>query len=274
MNNACPECGAIYAVAEKDVGRRIACKKCNASLIVTEQGLEHDGPEAASSKKQETLERDRDRSRDDSGRRRRNRDDDADDRPRKPKGPGFGGVMKKIKSVADIPTWLYGIGLLVTIYSFHTPLLDSATVYSRVGEAQSAEIDNVADAREVNQRNDGKPSEDDRKSLEKRQKEYTKETPRLNEKINSAQAAANKAKWWNVMYRIIGLIVLAFGAIGYLVGEQPQTKRILGAVTIAIILIHVVAPGLQFHFQAGDLEKPVPSMPSSVSNPMAPKMPQ
>jgi hypothetical protein len=202
MNNACPECGAIYAVAEKDVGRRISCKKCNASLIVTEQGLEHDGPDAASSKKQDAPERDRERSRDrdDSNRRRRNRDDDADDRPRKPKGPGFGEIMKKIKSVADIPTWLYGIGLLVTIYSFHTPLLDSATVYSRIGEAQSAEIDNATDAREVNQRNDGKPSEDDRKNLEKRQKEYAKEKPRLSEKIGSAQAAADKAQWWNVMY--------------------------------------------------------------------------
>jgi hypothetical protein len=70
---------------------------------------------------------------------------------------------------------------------------------------------------------------------------------------------------------VLGLILLAFGAIGYLVGEQPQTKRILGAVTIAIILMHVVAPGLQFQLQTGNFEKPTP--PQSWSTPAVPKGP-
>ena len=43
MNNSCPSCGAIYNVAQKDIGRRLKCKKCGSSLMVTEAGLEMDG---------------------------------------------------------------------------------------------------------------------------------------------------------------------------------------------------------------------------------------
>ncbi|MCE9529741.1 MAG: zinc-ribbon domain-containing protein [Planctomycetes bacterium] len=36
MNNACPECGAVYAIMKKDAGRRIACKKCSTLLVIDE----------------------------------------------------------------------------------------------------------------------------------------------------------------------------------------------------------------------------------------------
>src|SRR5882757_1790236 len=39
MNTSCPTCGALYNVAAKDIGRKLKCKKCNTSLIVTEAGL-------------------------------------------------------------------------------------------------------------------------------------------------------------------------------------------------------------------------------------------
>ncbi len=104
-----------------------------------------------------------------------------------------GEILKKIKAVADIPTWLYGFGLLISIYSFHTPMIDSANVSSRIGDAQYAEIENATEIRDLSQHNDGKPSDDDRKAIERKQKEFTKELPRLNEKITSASAAANKA---------------------------------------------------------------------------------
>jgi hypothetical protein len=42
MNNTCPSCGVLYNVAEKDIGRRLRCKKCNVPLKVTDNGLETD----------------------------------------------------------------------------------------------------------------------------------------------------------------------------------------------------------------------------------------
>ncbi|MCS6865340.1 MAG: hypothetical protein RMJ56_00795 [Gemmataceae bacterium] len=46
MNNTCPSCGVLYNVTEKDIGRRLKCKKCNAPLKVTDKGLETDIPTA------------------------------------------------------------------------------------------------------------------------------------------------------------------------------------------------------------------------------------
>ncbi len=42
MNNTCPSCGVLYNVAEKDIGRRLHCKKCHVPLKVTDNGLETD----------------------------------------------------------------------------------------------------------------------------------------------------------------------------------------------------------------------------------------
>src|ERR1700688_316407 len=47
MNNACPSCGAVYAVTGRDIGRKLKCKKCSSALIVTDAGLVLDGPVAS-----------------------------------------------------------------------------------------------------------------------------------------------------------------------------------------------------------------------------------
>jgi predicted Zn finger-like uncharacterized protein len=261
MNNACPECGAVYAVAEKDIGRRIACKKCNAALIVTEQGLEHEPPDLGFSKKEDRADKDRGRDRDDEdrgSRRRRSRNDDAEDRPRKPSGPGAGEILKKFKGVADTATWLYGIGLFLSIYSFYTRTIDIANVYSRMGDQEFAEIEDAADERDTILKNDGKPTEDDKKTREKHKKEFEKRLPALKEEVRSAEASYLKAQWRNTYLRIIGLSLLAFGSIGYLIGEHVQTKRILGAVTIGFVLLAVVAGGANFHLQTGSPDLPMP----------------
>src|SRR5262245_41947227 len=48
MNTACPTCGTEYAVAAKDVGRRIGCAKCGTHLSVTSAGLVADSVSAPS----------------------------------------------------------------------------------------------------------------------------------------------------------------------------------------------------------------------------------
>src|SRR5262245_45392852 len=47
MNNACPSCGAVYAVSAKDIGRKIKCKKCSTSLRVDDTGLVVDATSAS-----------------------------------------------------------------------------------------------------------------------------------------------------------------------------------------------------------------------------------
>ncbi len=267
MNNACPECGAVYAVAEKDVGRRIACKKCNTALIVKDEGLVRDDI-AATSKREDAPDRDRPRARDDDDRprrrdeedddrprRRRDRDDDdVGERPRKPRGPGMGEYIKKLKGMggmADVSTWLYGIGLLLTIYSFFSPQLDRANIAGREGVSDYAKLEDDADERDTAARNDNKPTDAEKESRKKRKLEYDKDKPRLEDKAKYAEAGAKRAQWTNIMLRVIGFVVLAIGAIGYLTGEQSQFKRVLGGVTILLILLQVIGGGVGLLLNVG-----------------------
>jgi hypothetical protein len=48
MKNECPACGAVYSVTPQHIGRRIACKKCGAGLVVEAEGIELAGAAARS----------------------------------------------------------------------------------------------------------------------------------------------------------------------------------------------------------------------------------
>lgn len=273
MNNACPECGAVYAVAEKDIGRRISCKKCSTALIVAEEGLRRDDSKAAvPPKKDDTAERERIRERDedddwssrrksrddddDRSSRRRGRDDDDDrgrDRPaRKRTGPGAGEMLSKLKKAADVATWLYGIGLFLTVYSFFSSRIDEAKEASRRGALIEEGIDMESYRRSINEKPDGKPpTEDERKKLEEKEKDWKKRQNSLNDDVKYAQAGLLRGAWWTVMFRMLGFFLLAFGSIGFLSSEQSQFKRILGGATILLILLQVIGGGLRLDLSGG-----------------------
>ncbi|GEM_PF-2099527 len=264
MNNACPECGAVYAVTENDIGRRIACKKCNARLVVAEEGLVKEDAAAAPPRKEDTGERERDRPRrrDDEereergSRRKRDRDDDAGDAAdavRKIRGPGMGEYLNKMKGVADLPTWLYGIGLFLTIYGFFSVGLDRATTAGRQGKYESERLDWEVYKRGVNDKPDGKaPSADESKRLDEKEKEWNKSTePGLMDSVKFAAASEKKAVWYNVMFKMIGFFLLAFGAIGFLKPDESPLKRILGGATILLILLQVIGGGVGINLQMG-----------------------
>lgn len=278
MNNACPECSAVYAVAEKDIGRRISCKKCNTALIVSEEGLKRDDS-AASPPKKEEAERGRDRDedddrprkRDDDERASRKRDRDDDDRtgrkkdrgddeeehPRERKkrtGPSFfESFANKMKGLADVATWIYGMGLFLTIYSFFAPVIDKSKTAARQGFHDSEKLEFEAFKRSINQKPDGKEAtQDEKKKLDEREKEWEKKTePALNDDIAAARASESKAVWWNVMFRMIGFFLMAFGSIGYLAPEQSNLKRILGGTTILLILLQIIGGGASIGLALG-----------------------
>lgn len=262
MNNACPECGAVYAVAEKDIGRRIACKKCNSALIVAEEGLVRDD-DALPPRKEDSAERIRDRGeeerprkRDDEervGRRRRDREnEETEERPRAPRDLAMGSYLTKLKTVADVPTWLYAIGLFLTVYGFFGPSFDHATTMKRQGAYVSERLDFDIYKRSIVDKPDGKtPTSDETKRLEEREKEWSKKTePALKDDISFAEAAEKKAQWWNVLFKMLGFFLLAFGSIGYLKDEM-NLKRVLGGVTILLILLQVIGGSAGIALQAG-----------------------
>ncbi len=263
MNNACPGCGAVYAVAEKDIGRRIACKKCSASLVVDEEGLKYADEESRGAKANARDPED-DFEQDDAnqGRGQRDADDEDDDKgkrrgkggrnARKSSGINTSKFVSKLKEFADITTWLYCAGLVLTIFSFFAKSLDTANINNRQGKLSQAELNDKSDARSTSLRNDGKPSDADLKAREKRRKAFEEdEKLQLSEDIETARASALKAEWWNLMYRLIGFAILAFASMGYLNQNHSPMKRLLGGVTILLILMQVIGGGVGISINVG-----------------------
>jgi predicted Zn finger-like uncharacterized protein len=288
MNNSCPECGAVYAVAEKDIGRRIACKKCNTALEVTDNGLkrvddfsppnddahgrdrddDRDNPRAArddddhgkrrgADDDDDDRDKKRDRDDDSGGRssRKRGRDDDDEgarssrSSRRERDGIKAGEMLKKLKGLADVSTWLYCIGLVLTIYAFFSPKIDQAKSIGRNGDTLAAEADEEDDVLDFSKLE--KPDESDRKRRDAHQKDYQVEKQRLAIKEKYAKASAKKTEWWARIFGLIGFLLLTFGSLGYLQKQDSQMLRILGAVTILLILLQVILGGTFIGLQLG-----------------------
>ncbi len=260
MNNACPGCGAVYAVAEKDIGRRIACKKCSAALIVADDGLRYDEEAAAPPARREDeperergrdRDRDEDRERDDEdrgSRRRRDRDREETDEEREARrarrAAATADIMNKIKGIGDVATWLYAIGLILTIYAKYAGDIDGARIAGRQGVKIEEEHDLKVAKREIDaKKEEDKRTEykdDEKKEIERLDKKWKERGNELDDNVVYAQTRQQRGIWWNTVYKLLGFILLGFGAIGYLKPEQGPYKRILGGVTIALILAQVV----------------------------------
>jgi predicted Zn finger-like uncharacterized protein len=134
MNNACPSCGAVYAVAAKDIGRKIKCKKCSTALRVDDTGLVVDAPTgsappvavpaAPAPVAAAVVEDDY---------------EDELDRPKKIKKPGraYSGGGDFLAKIGGVPTILFSVGVfLVLWFSFMTPIGEAATARAEAGVDQ------------------------------------------------------------------------------------------------------------------------------------------
>src|SRR5262245_47111110 len=201
MNNTCPECGAVYTVTSKDVGRRIACKKCRSALIVTERGLERDDVVAAEV------------------------DDGPEPRRVAPRsGPSF---FERVRNVADVPTYLFGAGAFMVIYFLFAPLIEQAKVDRREGEVTEAELAKTKRLRATK-------SDADKKKIEE---EWRKESDDLNDRVTQARIGAKQGAYWDRHGMMLGFLLLAFACLGYLSPQQPTIRRIVGAIVLCAMLL-------------------------------------
>ncbi len=257
VNNACPECGAIYAVVEKDIGRRIACKRCATPLVVGEEGLKREDVDGTKVKAAEEEPSPRSRERDDDRERKRDRDDDDrergrsrgrgrdddDDRPARGKarsGPKFGELFAKLKGMGDLPTWLYGIGLFFVVYSFFSPRIDEAKVSARQGNLEELKHAEEILDRLDRAKNKGEFSES-RKTDQKTNKE--KKLDPAEDDLASARTGKLQSQWWNIIFQMFGFIIISFGSLGFLAPHQPPLQRIVGGVTLLLVLLQVIGGG-------------------------------
>lgn len=234
MNNACPTCGAVYAVATKDIGRKIKCKKCGTALLVDDSGLVIDAPVAVVAP---AATRDEDF---DTG------DDAAIARKKSKKyserGPGinFGAFFAK---VGGIPTILFTIGLFLVIWFTFMPLVGEAATL-RASESKSQlqlDMNNKLKALLPKGKRQEELSGDDLKQyLDKAkpiQEEYAKKLSEADEDAAASRVTNIRDIYWERLGTLFGFLFLAFGCLGYLRTDQTLILRIVAAVVLTFILM-------------------------------------
>jgi len=238
MNNACPTCGAVYAVAAKDVGRKIKCKKCSTSLIVADSGLVVDSPPSAASPPPGTgtaaplvaaavIE------------------DDEDDasvvkskKVKKPydraaNGPPF------IEKIGGIPTILFGVGtFFVIFFTFMGPIGDASAARASVG-AGKLQAEKAAEIKRLT-----KAEKPNAETIKKTEEEYDKKIEAAMEDATSAKFSNIRSAYFDKYGQMFGFLFLAFGCIGYLRTEQALIMRIVAAVILAFMMMIMFTAGV------------------------------
>ena len=249
MNNACPTCGAVYAVATKDIGRKIKCKKCNTALMVDDTGLVLDAPVAAVA----TPPRDRDNTDDlgagdDAAVARRKSKRSAD----RPPGPGFGEVIAKI---GGVPTILFCLGLFFTVYFFFQTALSQGSLQRAAGGVEQVKLELEQKKRKyIYER---KQLQEDlekevvtQKAYQDRLKEIDKEEKKIEKdyapKVDAAEDGQDEASistkrwaWFDTFGLLIGFLLLSFGCVGYLRTEQILYMRIVAGVILCVMMMAI-----------------------------------
>jgi predicted Zn finger-like uncharacterized protein len=245
MNQNCPSCGALYNVADKDVGRRLKCKKCNAALKVTDKGLEEDRGTTNDSKPVPIPAADRDdRDRADGDRadepspRKRKRD--RDERT----GPGL--FTQLVTQIGGISTILFGLGVFfVILFTFMTEIGAAATVRADAAK-KKLEAEKALELRDLLPK--GKTDEtqlnaDERKVYDNKKKDvenrYDPPIARADDEAKLTRANNDRAVWMERYGLMFGFMFVAFGCVGYLRTAQPLVLQIVAAVILSFMMMVV-----------------------------------
>ena len=243
MNNACPSCGAVYNVAAKDVGRKIRCKKCQSPLIVTEAGLEVDQPAPAAAPVPAAAPL-VDEAEDDeeivSPRKGRGKD-----RGRRYGGPAGPSLGERIEKIGGVATLVMGFGAFLVIVFLFMPIIGQAAVQR--AEAGKQKLEQERDAKIKKLLPKGKKPQDltgdeQKKFLEdsdKIQKDYDKQISDAEDDARAERTSNQRAVWFERYGMMFGFLFVMVGSIMYMLPEQPQIKRVVGAIILTAQLVLV-----------------------------------
>ena len=241
MNNACPSCGAVYAVTPKDVGRKLRCKKCQTALAVTDAGLVVDTPTATARPAPEPVAA---AVADDF----ETGDEVVTTRGKKgrkftgPRGPGLGELLGKAGGLATV---LFGIGAFLVIVYLFMPIIGQAAI-QRV-EAGKDKLEQERDAKLKKLIPKGKKpqdltSDEQKKIAEDREKivkDYAERISEAEDDARSERTSNKRAVWFERYGMMFGFLFVMIGSIMYMMPEQPPIKRIVGAIVITAQMVLV-----------------------------------
>lgn len=223
MINTCPSCGAQYTVAEKDIGRKIKCKKCSSALRVSDAGLEFDT--AAPAPIGGPVE-------DDGGA-------PVLRRSRLPRLPGG----SPLDAIGGVPTLLFGVGVFFVIVFTSLPVIGQAGTDRAVAYVDKLKLEqkNRLDALIPRGKKEADLTEAERQRIAEDAKKVNEE---FDKRIRDAGLDAegtrigNRRDVWLERYGLMfGFLFVAFGCIGYLRGEPALIMRIVAAVILTFMML-------------------------------------
>lgn len=255
MRNACPTCQTVYAVTPADVGRRITCTRCNANLVIDEDGFRlADGtggsksvpppppPSRAAAEPEERRrstrrvrpddEREKEPAKDEpkSRRTREEKEDEDEDDDGPPKASANPGEL--FKKYVDIPTAVFGLGAVLVLWFLFMPIINGASqrwYAARVEDEQLAHDDEIKRLKEKG------PAD----SIPKREEDWKKRKEVLDSSVVKAGITTRQSEYWDRFGLLGGFIVTAIGSIGLLMSHQPLVKKIVGGVVVAAMMLMV-----------------------------------
>jgi predicted Zn finger-like uncharacterized protein len=247
MNNACPTCGAVYAVATKDIGRKIKCKKCSTALLVDDTGLVIDAPVAAAVVVPPLPQATPAVPADDFA-----TGDDATVAKKKAKkyadrGPGGGGFGAVLAQIGGVPTILFCLGVFLVIWFTFMPIIGDAATLRAEEYKNLLKHELTEELRALlpkDKQMDGAVlSDDEKKAFDEKSKSIQESYRKrfIEAESDAKRTTINNKRdiWFEHNGTMFGFLFLAFGCVGYLRTEQTLILRIVAAVVLSFMLMVV-----------------------------------
>ncbi|HVL15558.1 MAG TPA: MJ0042-type zinc finger domain-containing protein [Gemmata sp.] len=241
MNNACPTCGAVYAVATKDIGRKIKCKKCNTALLVDDTGLVLDAPVAVAVAAPAGPADDFETGDDAAVAKKKSRK--YSDR-----GPALGSLLA---AVGGVPTILFAVGVFLIIWFTFMPVIGEAatlraTEYPKLLKHEmDLKIKALVPRDKQNKEGIANLTAEEQKQITDKSKpiveDYSRRIAEAEEDAEETRITNKRDVWFEQNGTMFGFLFLAFGCIGYLRGEQGLILRIVAAVILTFMMLVVFA---------------------------------
>jgi hypothetical protein len=248
----------LYNVAEKDIGRKLKCKKCGTSLKVTSAGLEVDSggtgsappvnetkPASAVAEDADVQEEDADEERA-SKKKKKEKDKDRDrdrdrDRDQGERGPGFNPAAA-LNAIGGISTLLFGFGVFLVIVFTAFPIIGAAGTDRAEAYVEKLIIERDMKIKEKEpKKKQSEWSADDLKAFaeakDKIDEDYRKQIAEAAVDAERTSIANRRDVWFERYGLMFGFIFVAFGSIGYLRTEQPLVLKIVAAVVLAFMMV-------------------------------------
>jgi len=210
VNDSCPTCGAVYAVAAKDVGRRIKCKKCGTSLEVRESGLEVEAPSRA--------------------------EDAAPPREARRSSRAPIDFLGMLRRVGGIPTVLFGFGVFFILFTGFQEAIGKAKIDRRQAAIEEGQARMNADQKRHDEKKERSAADDE--AIKRLRDGWDKEKKELEDAKTHSEFANKRSGYVDRYVLMLGFLFVAFGSLGFLLGEYGLVLRIVAA---AILLFMIMA---------------------------------